>query len=177
MTKKKYRLLHWRRRERDFLFVFFWIQLTNRHYRLDTSHGTNSEYIWGGWWWLDTIPILRTKHQNTGCLSSIFQTYRPGQPNLEFCCGYPTVWIFSNFSCTLILLEINFGWFQRLKNCRFNNFGSFKVLSFWEFYTRKCQKYPKIQNSALSNWSKWQFLSFRNQPKLISSKIQWQDNC
>ena len=72
LTNKKYRLLHWRRRKRDFLFVF-WIQLTNRHYRLDTSHGTNSEYIWGGWWWLDTIPILRTKHQNTGCLYSIFR--------------------------------------------------------------------------------------------------------
>ena len=74
LTNTKYRLLHWRRRKRDFLFVF-WIQLTNRHYRLDTSHGTNSEYIWGGWWWLDTIPILRTKHQNTGCLYPIFQTY------------------------------------------------------------------------------------------------------
>ena len=40
--------------------------------------------------------------------------------------GYSTVWKFSHFPATLILREIYFGWFQRVKNCHFNTFGGFE---------------------------------------------------
>ena len=43
-----------------------------------------------------------------------------------FDCEYSTVWKFSNFPATLILLEITYGSFQKVKNCRFNNFGGFE---------------------------------------------------
>ena len=41
-------------------------------------------------------------------------------------------------------------------------------------------KMSKIQNSELLKWSKWQFLTSWNQPKLISHKTEWQEkswNC
>ena len=39
-------------------------------------------------------------------------------------------WKFSHFLATLILQEINFCWFQKVKNWRFNNFECFE---FWFF--------------------------------------------
>ena len=40
---------------------------------------------------------------------------------------YITVWWFSNFSATLILRDINFGWFQEVKNCHWYHFCSSDV--------------------------------------------------
>ena len=37
-----------------------------------------------------------------------------------------TVWKFKYFTATLILREINFCWFQKVKNCHLNDFGDFK---------------------------------------------------
>ena len=53
---------------------------------------------------------------------------------------------FNDSLATLILRQINFGWFQRVKICDFNNFGGF-------------QKIQKLHNSELLKSSKWQFLS------------------
>ena len=40
----------------------------------------------------------------------------------NFDSGYSTEWKFSNFLAALILREINFGSFQKVKNCSLNNF-------------------------------------------------------
>ena len=90
-----------------------------------------------------------------------------------FKCGYSTVWKFSNFPATLILREINFGWFQKVKNCHFNNFGGFEFWFFEKLHTLKCQKIPKIQNSELLKWSNWQFLRLQNDQNSfqVNSKV------
>jgi len=56
----------------------------------------------------------------------------PGTLIWNFDCGYSnsTVWKFSNFPATPVFREINFGWFQKAKNCHFNNFGGFVILIF-----------------------------------------------
>ena len=82
----------------------------------------------------------------------------------NFDCGYSTIWKFSKFSAILILREINFGWLQKVKNCRFNNFEGFEFWFLEKVHTRKCQKFQNVQNSELlqydQNWfhvkSKWQ---------------------
>ena len=80
--------------------------------------------------------------------------------------AYSTVWNFSNFPATLVLIEFNFGWFQRVKNCRFTNLEGFKFC-LEKFHIWKCQKFPKFkaaqQNDSFCGTSKW--------PKLISCKI------
>ena len=47
----------------------------------------------------------------------LLQFYRPKQSNWEF-----WLWKFSHFPATLILHEINFGWFLKVKNYYLNNF-------------------------------------------------------
>ena len=79
----------------------------------------------------------------------------------DFDCGYWTGWILSNFPATLILGEINFGWFQKVKNCPFNNFEGFELWFYEKRYAWKCRKFPNIQNSELLKWSKWQFWGFK----------------
>ena len=71
---------------------------------------------------------------------------------------------FQDFSATLILSEINFGWFLKVKNCHFNNFGGFEFWFLEKLHTWKCQMLPKIQNSELLKWVKWQFLGLQNDP-------------
>ena len=43
------------------------------------------------------------------------------------------MWKFSHFPATLILREINIGWFQTVENCHFDNFGGFEIWFFWNF--------------------------------------------
>ena len=88
---------------------------------------------------------------------------------------YSTVWKSSNFPATLIfyhwfLREINFGWFQKVKNCLFNNLRSFEfwfleIFHAWIFKILKNWKSRAVQmvKMAISGASKWQ--------KLISRKI------
>ena len=88
--------------------------------------------------------------------------------------GYATVWKFSNFPGTLILREIDFGWFQKIKMFRLNiEQQSLRVwiLIFGKTSHLKCQKFLEILTSELLKWSKWQFLTFWRQTKLISRKI------
>ena len=93
-----------------------------------------------------------------------------------FDCGYFTVLKVINFPVTLILREINSGWFQKVKNCRFNHFGGFELLFLDIFHTQKCQKFPKIQNSYLLKWSKWLFLGLYNDLNWFHVKSEWQKN-
>ena len=68
--------------------------------------------------------------------------------------SYITVWKFGDFKATLILWEINFCWFQKVKNCQLENFENFK----FENFTHENVKKPlKIQNAELLKLSKWQF--------------------
>ena len=63
-----------------------------------------------------------------------------------------------NFPATLILREVNFGCFLKVKNYHFNNFGG-SNLNFWKNFTLESgKKIPHIQNSELLKWSKWQFM-------------------
>ena len=70
--------------------------------------------------------------------------------------GYSSDWKFSNFPATLILCEINLGWFQKGKNCNFNNFWGFELWLLEKCYTWKFPKFPKIrfQTSKLINFLK-----------------------
>ena len=94
----------------------------------------------------------------------------------DFDCGYWTGWILSNFPATLILGEINFGWFQKVKNCPFNNFEGFELWFYEKRYAWKCRKFPNIQNSELLKWSKWQFLGLLNNQNWFHVKSKWQNN-
>ena len=70
----------------------------------------------------------------------------------------------SHFPATLIFHEINFGWFQRVKHCHFNNF---EFSEHW--ILEKCQNLQKFKIQSYSNgqngrlWvSKWLKLISRN---------------
>ena len=60
-----------------------------------------------------------------------------------FDCEYSTVWESSNFLATLILLEITFGLFQKVKNCRCNNFRGFEFGFFGKNSHLKMSKVAK----------------------------------
>ena len=57
-----------------------------------------------------------------------------------------TVWKFSRFPATLILCEINFGWFQRVKNYRFNNSEGIELWFSRKISHLKMSKVPKNSN-------------------------------
>ena len=90
--------------------------------------------------------------------------------------AYSTVWKSSNFPATLILHEIDFGWFEKVKHCHFNNFEG---LEFWfleKFHTWKCQKLPIMQNEELLKRSKLQFLVLQNYQNWFHVKSGWHKN-
>ena len=99
----------------------------------------------------------------------IAEFYRPGQPNWEF-----WVWTFHPQCRNLASCHSDF----TLNQCWLISKG--QKLPFWKLWILfvlkihawKCQKYSKIQNSELLKWLKWQFLTFWNQPNLISRKIR-----
>ena len=80
------------------------------------------------------------------------------------------MWKLNIFSASLILREINFGWFQKVKNYHFWRLW----ISIWRQISRlQMSKIAKNwKNLELLKWSKWHFLTFWNQPKLISLKIR-----
>ena len=53
----------------------------------------------------------------------------------KFDCRYSTVLNFGSFLASLILREINSGWFQKVKNCYFANFEGFEVWFLEKFHT------------------------------------------
>ena len=81
------------------------------------------------------------------------------------------MWKLSNFSANLILREINFSWFQRVKNSHYDHFSSSEFEFFEQFVIFSNEEFLTNQDSMPSKWIKWQFFTFWNQPKLISRKI------
>ena len=79
----------------------------------------------------------------------------------NFDCGYSIVWNFSHFPVTLPLRDINFGWFQRVKDCHFDNLKAlnFDILGVSHLKMSKISKNSKLR---LLKWSKWQFLELQN---------------
>ena len=59
------------------------------------------------------------------------------------------------FPATFILCEINLGWFQKVKICRFNNFGGSEYWFWGKIHIWKCLKVPKIQLSKLQKYQNW----------------------
>ena len=83
----------------------------------------------------------------------------------NFDCEYSKVWKFSNFLATLILCEINFSWFQRLKNCCFNNLAGFEfwVFGYFTLENVKCSQKFEIQSYIFSqNCSFWGLQNYQN---------------
>ena len=100
----------------------------------------------------------------------------------KFDCEFSTVWNFSQFpGATLILQNIDFGWFQRVKNCHFTILEALNFDFFWKSLAWKCQKIPTIQNSELIKWLKWYFLGHQNHQTwfhvLSDRKILWFPQC
>ena len=69
-----------------------------------------------------------------------------GSLNGTFDCGCTTVWKFSNFPATLILREINFSWYQRVKDWHFNLLGGFE---FWFLKNFTLEKIKSCQKSEI----------------------------
>ena len=81
-----------------------------------------------------------------------------------------TLWNFDNFLATLILREINFGWFQKVKNCHFNNFKDFE---FWllEISHLKISKTSILSKISAAQMVKISICRASKWPNLISCKI------
>ena len=71
----------------------------------------------------------------------------------NFDCGYSTEWKFSNLPAAMILHEINFSWFQKVKNCLCDYFEGFEFWFLKKFHIGKMSKNVKIPNSDLLKWS------------------------
>ena len=87
--------------------------------------------------------------------------YRPDEANWYFDCGFSTVWKFSYIPATLILSEINFARFQRVKNCHLNNLGGFEFSFFGNFTLESVKNIQKFNNQSCSNGQKGNFWSFK----------------
>ena len=86
---------------------------------------------------------------------------------------YSTVWKFSNFPTPLILREINFGWYLKVKNWHFNNF---KGIEFWFFGKISHLKMPKVSKNKrlkLFKWSKWHLLGLQNNQNWFHVISEW----
>ena len=84
--------------------------------------------------------------------------------------GYSTVWKFGNFYGNKILREINFGWFQMVKNCRFNNFEGFEFFTFGKISHLKVSK-PKNSKFRAAQMVKMAVFRASKCKKLILCKI------
>ena len=85
-----------------------------------------------------------------------------------------------DFSANQILLEINFGHFRQfeapktrifdhLSSSEYCIFGNFSLFQMWNFFPKKKKK-NQVSSIKLTELLKIQFLTFWNQPKLISRK-------
>ena len=77
-------------------------------------------------------------------LQPVLPTLRIQNVSLHF-----TVWKFKDFFYHSILREINFCWFQQVKNCHFSNFGCSDIWFLRKCHIWKCQRFPKIWNSGM----------------------------
>ena len=90
--------------------------------------------------------------------------------NLNFKLYYLTVWKFSNFPATLTLREINFGWFQKVKNCNFSNFEVWILLLEYNFILENVKIYQNSKFRA-AKMIKIAVFGAIISPKMISRKI------
>ena len=83
---------------------------------------------------------------------------------------------FWNFLATLILREINFGWFQKVKNCYLITWGALNF-EFLEFLTFSSVKFPKVK--IQSPWNCWNgsFWPSEINQNWFHVKSEWQENC
>ena len=88
----------------------------------------------------------------------------------NFGCRNSTVWKFTNFPTTLILCEINFGSFQRVKKCRFNNW----ILIYRKILLLKMPEVIKNSNFRAAQMVKMVVIGASKWQKLISRT--WQKN-
>ena len=89
----------------------------------------------------------------TQVTTKLFEAYR-----IAFQTYLYTVWKFYNFTITQILRELNFGWFEKVKNCHSNHLEALNF-DFWEISHFEMSK---IQNSELLIWSKCHFFELQN---------------
>ena len=87
----------------------------------------------------------------------------------NFDCEKSPVWKFSNFPATMILREINFGWFHRVKNCFFPKFWRLWILIFRNF-TLKNVKTHKDSTFRAAKMVKTAVLRASKCSKLISRR-------
>ena len=83
----------------------------------------------------------------------------------------PNVWKFSNFPAILVLCEYNSGWF--LSKIAFITILKALIETFRKISNVKL---PKIQNSELLKWSKWQLLGFQKDQNWFEVKSERQKN-
>ena len=81
------------------------------------------------------------------------------------------MWKFQKFSVTNILREINFGWFQKVKNCHFNDFEGFEFSFFFGISLLKMSEISKKSKFRASQMVKMAIIGALKWPKLISRKI------
>ena len=82
---------------------------------------------------------------------------RLGQPDWEF-----SMWKFNDISDTQILREINFLWFQKVKNCHFDHLSCSEFCIFGNFWHFKSEIFPKIKIQSLQNCYNSSFWRFEN---------------
>ena len=70
---------------------------------------------------------------------------------------------FSNFPAA-ILREMNFSWFQKVKNCHFLTILEALNIDFWNNFTvENVQSSQEFKIQSCSNGSNWQFLGLKNE--------------
>ena len=81
----------------------------------------------------------------------------------------------SNFTATHTLREINFGWFQKVKNCHLNKFGGFE---FWFLGIShlKMSKFPKNSNFRAAELVKLVVYEAPKWPNWFHIKNEWRKN-
>ena len=80
-----------------------------------------------------------------------------------FNCGYSIVWKFSNFPVILILREISFSWFQKVKLCCLTIFRKISGLKMSKFLKNWKFRAAQLVKMVVFGASKWL--------KMISRKI------
>ena len=152
---------------REISFGEFWV-LTFENYNLDSF--TGSEF-W--FWWISALKRLwklpNPKFRGSDTFLQFFwgfqihwNWFHVNYLSISQC--EKKAWIYSSqhFPATLILREINFGTFKKVKNCHFNNFEGFECWFIEKFHTWKCQKLPHFKIQSFSNGQNGSFWGLQN---------------
>ena len=80
---------------------------------------------------------------------------------------------FLTFLAILILRKINFGWFQKIKNCHFDHLSRSEFCIFGNFWHFKCVIFTKIKFQSLWNSKNGSFLSSEISQNWFHAKSEW----